>query len=46
MDAPELYCQILEHKWFLSETGHGEDVGIRMAVDDYLHRFADDKSIA
>jgi hypothetical protein len=45
MDASQLYCQILEHKWFLSEKAQ-RDVGHQMAVDDYLHRFADDKSIA
>ena len=39
MDAPELYCQILEHKWFLSEQAQ-HDVGHQMAVDDYLRRFA------
>jgi hypothetical protein len=41
MDAPELYCQILEHKWFLSEQAH-HDVGHQIAVSDYLRRFAED----
>lgn len=40
MDAPELYCQILEHKWFLSEQAQ-HDVGHRIAAEDFLRRFAD-----
>jgi len=31
----ELYCQVLEHKWFLSERAQ-HDVGLERAVDDYL----------
>ncbi len=31
----ELYCQILEHKWFLSEKEH-RDVGHEKALQDYL----------
>ncbi|MBN1148601.1 MAG: DUF4032 domain-containing protein [Anaerolineales bacterium] len=34
----ELYCQILEHKWYLSEQAH-RDVGHQAAIEDYLHRF-------
>jgi hypothetical protein len=35
----ERYCQILEHKWFLSErTQH--DVGHQAAVEDYLRNIA------
>ncbi len=37
-DPTELYCQVLEHKWYLSEQAHS-DVGHRAAVDDYLQRF-------
>ena len=33
-DPCELYCQVLEHKWFLSER-EKKDVGLRRAVDDY-----------
>ena len=33
--APELYCQVLEHKWFLSER-EGHDVGLDRAIEDYL----------
>jgi hypothetical protein len=35
MDAIESYCQILEHKWYLSERA-GHDVGHLAAVEDYL----------
>ena len=34
----ELYCQILEHKWYLSEQAH-RDVGHQAAIDDFLQRF-------
>lgn len=34
----ELYCQILEHKWFLSEKAR-QDVGHQAAAEDYLHSF-------
>jgi hypothetical protein len=34
-DAPELYCQVLEHKWFLSER-EKHDVGLDRAIADYL----------
>jgi len=34
-DAAELYCQILEHKWFLSEQAQ-EDVGLERALEDYM----------
>lgn len=33
-DACELYCEVLEHKWFLSER-EKKDVGLERAVDDY-----------
>lgn len=35
----ELYCQVLEHKWFLSERVR-RDVGLEAAVTDYLRRFS------
>jgi len=41
MDAVELYCQILEHKWYLSERV-GHDVGHTAAIDDYLANIAED----
>jgi len=33
-DPCELYCQILEHKWFLSERAK-QDVGFKQAIADY-----------
>jgi len=35
---PELYCQVLEHKWFLSERAQ-HDVGHSFATEDYLQHF-------
>lgn len=37
-DAVELYCEVLEHKWFLSEAAR-HDVGLKRALADYLARF-------
>ena len=34
-DSAELYCQVLEHKWFLSER-EKHDVGLDRAIADYL----------
>jgi hypothetical protein len=34
-DLSELYCQVLEHKWFLSERAK-KDVGLQTAIDDYM----------
>jgi len=31
----ELYCQLLEHKWYLSERA-GRDVGHRAALEDFM----------
>ena len=39
----ELYCQVLEHKWYLSERAH-QDVGHSTAVEDYLHWRMSDQS--
>lgn len=36
--ALERYCQVLEHKWYLSERAQ-RDVGHQAAVEDYLKRF-------
>jgi hypothetical protein len=36
--APEAYCQVLEHKWFLSEKA-GRDVGLGHALEDFLRKF-------
>lgn len=38
MTKAELYCQMLEHKWYLSERERS-DVGHQKAVEDYLLRF-------
>jgi hypothetical protein len=38
-EPAELYCQLLEHKWFLSEREKG-DVGFERALEDYLAQFA------
>jgi hypothetical protein len=38
LDPVELYCELLEHKWYLSEIAH-QDVGHQAALEDYLtHR--------
>jgi hypothetical protein len=34
-DPAESYCQVLEHKWYLSEAAQ-HDVGHQAAVEDYL----------
>jgi len=38
-DPIELYCQILEHKWYLSERVH-HDVGHQAAVEDFIKQFS------
>ncbi len=37
-DPIELYCQVLEHKWYLSERSQ-HDVGHQAATEDYIQRF-------
>lgn len=37
-DPAESYCQLLEHKWYMSERVK-HDVGHDAAIDDYLQRF-------
>lgn len=37
-DPAEAYCQVLEHKWFLSEQAR-RDVGLEAALADYVARF-------
>jgi Domain of unknown function (DUF4032)/Lipopolysaccharide kinase (Kdo/WaaP) family len=41
VDLVQLYCNVLEHKWYMSEAA-GRDVGLAAAVEDYLARFGDD----
>jgi len=40
MTLAELYCQVLEHKWYLSERAN-RDVGHQAATADYLQHFGD-----
>ncbi len=40
INSAELYCQVLEHKWFLSERAKF-DVGHTAAVEDYIKEFLD-----
>ncbi|HEU0042753.1 MAG TPA: DUF4032 domain-containing protein [Jiangellaceae bacterium] len=35
LDAPEVYHEVLEHRWYLSEAA-GRDVGVRAATRDYV----------
>ncbi|MFF2523208.1 DUF4032 domain-containing protein [Streptomyces liangshanensis] len=35
MDAAQIYHEVLEHRWYLSERA-GHDVGIEATVDDYV----------
>ena len=39
LSRTEIYCQILEHKWFLSEKAK-RDVGFQAALEDYLLKFS------
>ena len=39
LTSAEIYCQVLEHKWFLSEKAH-RDVGHQAATDDFLEQFS------
>lgn len=39
LGAVELYCQVLEHKWYLSEKAR-QDVGHQVATEDYLKNFS------
>ncbi len=36
LEPAEMFHQILDHRWFLSETA-GRDVGLAEAVDSYVH---------
>lgn len=37
-DVSEMYCQVLEHKWYLSERARN-DVGHQAAVDDFIQNY-------
>ena len=36
-DTPGLYCQLLEHKWYLSEKA-GRDVGLDLSSEDFVQK--------
>jgi hypothetical protein len=38
LSSAELYCQLLEHKWYLSEQAQ-RDVGHQASAEDYLKKF-------
>jgi len=38
LSPTEMYCQILEHKWFLSERTE-QDVGFQAAMEDYMEKY-------
>ena len=38
LGSAELYCQLLEHKWYLSERAQ-RDVGHQTSAEDYLNKF-------
>lgn len=44
MTLAEVYCQVLEHKWYLSEKAH-RDVGHQAATEDFLEKFSSPKTI-
>lgn len=44
-DLSELYCQVLEHKWYLSERAH-HDVGHQSAAEDFLKTFGQGASVS
>lgn len=35
MDSAEIYHELLEHRWYLSERAQ-HDIGLDTAVDDYI----------
>jgi hypothetical protein len=37
-DLSEMYCQVLEHKWYLSERAR-QDVGHQAALEDYINNY-------
>lgn len=42
--SAELYCQVLEHKWYLSESAK-QDVGHEYATRDFISKFSKSESI-
>ncbi|OON80164.1 DUF4032 domain-containing protein [Streptomyces tsukubensis] len=43
MDPAQLYHELLEHRWYMSEEAEG-DVGLETATEDYVRRLADSAS--
>jgi len=39
-DPVELYCELLEHKWYLSERAR-RDIGLEGAIDDFVRRLSE-----
>ncbi len=37
LEDPELFCQVLEHRWYLSEAA-GRDIGTPAALADYIDK--------
>lgn len=35
LEDPELFCQVLEHRWYMSEAA-GQDIGTAAALADYI----------
>ena len=44
ISSAELYCQLLEHKWYLSEKAH-RDVGHTTATEDFVNSFSSQSGI-
>ncbi|EKD27525.1 MAG: hypothetical protein ACD_79C00682G0005 [uncultured bacterium] len=42
LDVANIYCQLLEHKWFLSEKA-GRDVGLNNTIKDFIENVDPDK---
>ncbi len=42
-DPIELYCNLLEHKWYLSERAQ-KDVGLSAAIEDLIRKLSEKKS--
>jgi hypothetical protein len=40
MDTPQLYYELLEHRWLMSERAQ-KDVGIEVATADYIREVLD-----
>lgn len=45
LPPPEVYCQILENKWFLSER-LGRDVGFKTAIENYIDKLSSEEVAA